>query len=117
METSGPAMFQKRDAAFVYQTIKVSTHGRAIVDPAGFRSYKPGLPRMPSVVHRVRSRDALTEEEYIICTPVVLGFCLRTKKWGGFAISRLLDLEWNPQAFQDLVLEERAKKLVHPLIK
>lgn len=55
---------------------------------------------MPSVVHRVRSRDALTEEEYIICTPVVLGFCLRTKKWGGFAISRLLDLEWNPQAFK-----------------
>lgn len=86
-------MFQKRDAAFVYQTIKVSTHGRAIVDPAGSRSYNPGLPRMPSVVHRVRSRDALTEEEYIICTPVVLGFCLGSKKWGGFAISRLLDLE------------------------
>lgn len=97
--------------------MKVSTHGRAIVDPAMFRSYNPGLPRMPSVVHRVRSRDALTEE-YIICTPVVLGLCLGTKKWGGFAISRLLDLlKWNPQAFQDLVLEERAKKLVHSLIK
>lgn len=117
METSGPAMFQKRDAAFIYHTIKVSTHGRTIVDPAGFRSYNPGLPRMPSVVHRVRSRDALAEEEYIICTPVVLGLCLGTKKWGGFAISRLLDLRWNPQPFQDLVREERAKKLVHSLIK
>lgn len=116
METSGPAMLRKR-LSYGYKTSKFLSRGRAIIDPDGFQTYNPNLPTMPSPVHSVRSLDALTDEEYMVCTPVVLGFCRGTKQWGGFAISRLPDVKWNSQAFQELVLEEIAKRLVHSMIK
>ena len=81
METSGPAMFEKRDSLRRAHAYKFSSNGRAIVDPASFRSSNPNIEFMPRV-HRSLSRDRLTEEELLICTPVALGFCFGNKKWG-----------------------------------
>ncbi|KAJ3957198.1 hypothetical protein N0V92_006230 [Colletotrichum tropicale] len=61
--------------------------------------------------------QSLTEEQLIICTPVMLGVCFGTSKWGAFAMSRLADVKWNHQAFEDLVLEKPTKMLVRSMVK
>ncbi|KAF5010744.1 hypothetical protein FDECE_3099 [Fusarium decemcellulare] len=116
MNTSGPAMFETQNYLRETQAYKFSSNGRTIVDPASFRSSNPNIDFAPRV-YRALSRDHLTEEELLICTPVALGFCLGNKKWGGFAMSRLLDVNWNDQAFQDLVLEQKTKKLILSMVK
>ncbi|KAK1965454.1 P-loop containing nucleoside triphosphate hydrolase protein [Colletotrichum sublineola] len=116
MQTSGPAMFEKRTTLWEPCPIKFASFGRMIIDPAAFRSTNPNIDFMPEV-HRGLSREELKEEELIVCTPVVFGFCFGNKKWGGFAMSRLLDVKWNDQAFHDLVLDKPTKMLVHSLVK
>ncbi|KAH0432949.1 hypothetical protein CcaCcLH18_06064 [Colletotrichum camelliae] len=116
METSGSAMFEKRTNRWEAYQIKFPSHGRMIVDPAGFRSVNPNIAFIPEV-HARLPRESLTEEQLIICTPVVLGFCFGNSKWGGFAMSRLIDVKLNHQAFDDLVLEKSTKTLVHSMVK
>ncbi|KAK0743541.1 P-loop containing nucleoside triphosphate hydrolase protein [Schizothecium vesticola] len=118
METSGPAMFEKRlPSNWRAVPYKFSSHGRAIVDVSGFRSFNANLESMPPRVHRTLSRDGLTYEQLLICTPVILGFCFGNKKWGGFGLSRLRDVTWNDQVFHDLVLAKPSKTLVHAMVK
>ncbi|KAF4854571.1 Nuclear valosin-containing protein-like [Colletotrichum siamense] len=116
METNGPAMFENRTTRWEPYPVKFASHGRMIIDPAGFRSVNPNITFLPEV-HAGLSRDNLTDEELIICTPVALGFCFGNSKWGGFAMSRLRDVKWNDQAFEDLVLEEPTKMLVRSMVK
>ncbi len=80
-QTSGPAMAEKRDARFKPHIYKFTSHGRAIIDPAGFRSSKSNAVFLPEV-HRELSRSDLTDEQLILCTPVALGFSFGDKTWG-----------------------------------
>lgn len=52
-----------------------------MVDAAAFRLFKR-YSGINSQVHRKLNPNALTEEQYLICTPVLLGFCFGTKSWG-----------------------------------
>ncbi len=81
METRGPAMFEKRDPLGDPEPYKFTSCGRMIIDPAGFKAFNPNIDFMPEVIREL-SRDKLTDEEYIICTPVAFGFCFGNKKWG-----------------------------------
>lgn len=117
MEVSGPAMSETRDGNYRAHPFQFHTLGRAIVDPAGFRLFQPNQEFLPPDVHKQLSREGLTEEQLMICTPVTIGFCFGNKRWGGFSISRLLEVEWNDQAFRDLVMDKSSKMLVHSLIK
>lgn len=92
METSGPAMFEKRDSRRQPHVYKFSSHGRTIIDPAGFRSFNPNINFMPDV-HKGLSRDTLTEEELVICAPLAFGFCLGNKKWGMWLIRDWMALD------------------------
>lgn len=81
MTTTGPAMFERMDINRRPIPYSFNSHGRAIIDPAGFRTFNPNLAIMPEV-YRVLTRSQLTDEQFIICTPVGLGFCFGAKKWG-----------------------------------
>ncbi|KAK3389893.1 P-loop containing nucleoside triphosphate hydrolase protein [Podospora didyma] len=116
MQTSGPAMAEKRDVTYVPHPVKFTTHGRVIVDPAGFRAFNPDVCFIPDVI-RALSRDRLTEEQLMICTPVTFGFSFGDKKWGGFSMSRLTPITWNEQAFQELVMDPQTKMLIHSMVK
>lgn len=85
METSGPAMFEKRDSQEEAHVFKFASQGRTIIDPAGFRSFNPNIEFMPDV-HRGLSRQELTDEQLIVSTPVAFGFCFGNKKWGRWLI-------------------------------
>ncbi|KAF4997172.1 hypothetical protein FGRMN_4067 [Fusarium graminum] len=62
--------------------------------------------------------DALefTDEEYLIASPVVLGFAFSEKQWLELAISGVNDIKWDEKAWDSLVLEDDTKELIKALV-
>lgn len=54
-----------------------------MVDPES--SFEYSGQHGQSVYHRL-DPEKLSEEDYLICTPVLLGFCFTTKAWGTLRI-------------------------------
>lgn len=95
---------------------KYRAYGRVMIDPGAFRMFKPDSSlNLP--VSTPLKRAELEEEQYIICTPVVIGFCFGTKQWGGFALDHLRDVSWSLEPFDRLVLDNRHKELIHALVE
>ncbi|KAF5666353.1 AAA family ATPase [Fusarium heterosporum] len=79
------------------------------------------LDRLPSKKGEVAEDgddDALefTDEEYLIASPVVLGFAFSEKQWLELAVSGVNDIEWNEKAWDSLVLEADTKELIKALV-
>lgn len=53
-----------------------------------------------------------TDEEYLIASPVVLGFSFGEKLWLEFTVSGIKDISWNDKAYESLVLEPKTKETV-----
>jgi len=118
-EVSGPACEERRSFGERPETkiYKSNSYGRVMIDPTVFRLFEPNNIINTPVYSALEERKNLKDEEYLICTPVVLGFCLGTKMWGGFALDRLRDVVWSGEAFAGLVLGEKQKRLVHALVQ
>ena len=53
-----------------------------------------------------------SEEEYLISSPVVLGFAFSEKLWLEFTVSGIKEIQWNEGAYESLVLEPKTKDIV-----
>ena len=53
-----------------------------------------------------------SDEEYLIASPVVLGFSFNEKIWLEFTVSGIKEIEWNEDAYDSLVLENKTKEIV-----
>ncbi|PBK92858.1 P-loop containing nucleoside triphosphate hydrolase protein [Armillaria gallica] len=119
---SGPALTKAQpltkvtDSEVKEERQKVSVYGRVMIDPVAFRLFEPNTT-YNIVVRKGMDRDMLTDEQYMICNPVALGFSFGTKMWGGFALDRLVDVDWSDESFNSLVLGEKQKKLIYALVK
>ncbi|CAM1511017.1 Fc.00g085300.m01.CDS01 [Cosmosporella sp. VM-42] len=58
-----------------------------------------------------------TDEEYLIASPVVLGFAFSEKQWLEFTVSGVKDIKWNEKAWDSLVLEDGTKDLIKALVE
>lgn len=58
-----------------------------------------------------------TDEEYLIASPVVLGFAFAEKLWLEFTVSGIKDIVWNEGAYDSLVLEDNTKDIVKALVE
>jgi SpoVK/Ycf46/Vps4 family AAA+-type ATPase len=58
------------------------------------------------------TRQVLTDEQKLICTPVVRGYSLRDKQWLNFFVDSLQDIVFNTRAFESLVLPSDEKELI-----
>ncbi|KAJ2904467.1 hypothetical protein MKZ38_007998 [Zalerion maritima] len=58
-----------------------------------------------------------TDEEYLIASPVVLGFAFAEKLWLEFTVSGIKEIQWNQQAYESLVLEPKTKDIVKALVE
>ncbi|KAL1836360.1 hypothetical protein VTJ49DRAFT_5252 [Mycothermus thermophilus] len=58
-----------------------------------------------------------TDEEYLIASPVVLGFAFAEKLWLEFTVSGIKDIQWNNGAYESLVLEPKTKDIVKALVE
>ncbi|TQV90683.1 hypothetical protein V2A60_006894 [Cordyceps javanica] len=59
---------------------------------------------------------ALTDEDYILASPVVLGFAFAEKQWLEFKVANVSEVKWNDQAWDSLVLEPETKDLIKALV-
>jgi len=87
-----------------------------MISPIAFRQFGPAASYNPEV-RKPMARAKLTDDQYAICTPILLGFSFERKSWGAFAMSRLQDVVWNDDAFRALVLGARQKKLIDALVR
>ncbi|KAI0491148.1 P-loop containing nucleoside triphosphate hydrolase protein [Xylaria cf. heliscus] len=57
-------------------------------------------------------RRPLTEEQLLLCTPVIRGYALRPKLWLEFFVDSVSEIVFNENAFDSLVLPEGNKSLI-----
>lgn len=58
----------------------------------------------------------LTDEQYLLASPVVLGFAFADKQWLEFKVSDVKDIKWNDRAWDSLVLDPETKDLIQALV-
>ncbi|KAL7275470.1 hypothetical protein RUND412_001577 [Rhizina undulata] len=61
--------------------------------------------------------EEMTEEELLLCSPTVLGFSFSDKLWVEFAVEHVGEINFNPNAFESLVLPEAQKTIVRALVE
>ncbi|KAG6003254.1 hypothetical protein E4U43_000943 [Claviceps pusilla] len=60
---------------------------------------------------------AFTDDDYLIASPVVLGFSFSEKQWLEFSVARIGEVKWNEDAWASLVLPSETKDLIKALVK
>ncbi|KAG8526543.1 uncharacterized protein KY384_008744 [Bacidia gigantensis] len=58
-----------------------------------------------------------TDTDYLIASPVTLGFSFSEKLWLEFAVSGISDIQWNDSAFDNLILPDDQKTIVKALVE
>lgn len=58
----------------------------------------------------------LTDEDYILASPVVLGFAFAEKQWLEFKVANVDEVKWNDQAWPSLVIPDATKDLIQALV-
>jgi hypothetical protein len=59
----------------------------------------------------------LTDEQCMMATPWLRGMDLKTKEWGQFFVDELCHIEWNEDAFDNLVLPAEDKALTWDFVE
>ena len=57
-----------------------------------------------------------TNDEYLIASPVVLGFCFNKKLWLEITVHGIREISWNEKAFDSLVLPIEKKNVIKSLV-
>ncbi|KAJ9130684.1 AAA family ATPase [Pleurostoma richardsiae] len=101
-----------------------------VVDATSFKESKPNYPR-PRVLTKGKDRglgcdDAtkragieptqLDDEDFLVCSPTVLGFCLETKKFLEFAVAYISDVKWSGVSFDDVKIPDTRKDAIKALM-
>ncbi|TRX97310.1 hypothetical protein FHL15_001588 [Xylaria flabelliformis] len=62
-------------------------------------------------------RNEPPDEKFeLLLPPTIKGFNMRRKKWYDLMADRVNDVEWNKEAFQNMVINRKAKDLVQALV-
>ena len=85
------------------------------VDTDGNEVRKEDIEEIPGQETAVERE--FTEEEFLIASPVVLGFAFSEKLWLEFTVSGINEIEWNEGAFESLVLPNNQKAIVKALVE
>lgn len=95
---------------------KVNFHGRVIIDHAVYDQIVPSNQMIARLLMTI-SKEALTEDQILTLPSMLYGFSLGDKTWGGFAVSRLSNVEWDDTVWASLVLPPKKKDLICTLVK
>jgi len=66
----------------------------------------------PPGTNKAKPVPEFSDEEYLIASPVVLGFAFAEKLWLEFTVSGVKEIQWNETAYESLVLEPKTKDIV-----
>jgi hypothetical protein len=86
-------------------------------DSGAEEDYDGGEDSMPLDGHFADEEDAakhapLTEEQKLICSPLLRGYSLKSKLWLNFFVNCVKEIEWQKDAFDRLVLPKNQKELI-----
>lgn len=95
---------------------KVNFHGRVIIDHAVYDQIVPTNQMIAKILVTI-PKEALTEDQILTLPSTLYGFSLGDKTWGGFAVSRLSNVEWDDTVWESLVLPATKKSLIRTLVK
>ena len=116
MEISGSAMREIRSSRHEPREVRFFSLGKMIVDPKSFRLFEPDA-EYNLAVYQALDREKLDDDQLAISNPICLGFCFSAKMWGGYALDRCRDVVWQNDAFQQLVLSQSRKQMLHSLVR
>ncbi|KAF5689154.1 AAA family [Fusarium denticulatum] len=125
---------QYRGFAFSFdnegEIVKRHVEGRIMVDPVGFRKHNPNHPQ-PTIqnVNPIQETSgpfnwtesfgsetmASQDEEFLICGPTVLGFCLDNNKFFEFSVGGISDIMWLPSSYHNVMIPDAQKKVIRAL--
>ncbi|KAL2200201.1 hypothetical protein P885DRAFT_74036 [Corynascus similis CBS 632.67] len=85
----------------------------------GHQHETDGAPETPPSDSGSRTKPVpeFSDEEYLIASPVVLGFAFAEKLWLEFTVSGIKEIQWNETAYESLVLEPKTKDIVKALVE
>lgn len=92
-----------------YQLVQIE------VDAEGNVVQKEDINELPG--QESTKEHEFTEEEFLIASPVVLGFAFSEKLWLELTISGINAIDWNEGAYDSLVLPENQKAIVKALVQ
>ncbi len=61
--------------------------------------------------------DYMTKDEYLICTDKITGYSLDEKRWGFFNVDLIQPVDFNDDAFDQLVIDPQSKSLISSLVR
>ncbi|KAK8052294.1 ATPase family AAA domain-containing protein 3A-like [Apiospora rasikravindrae] len=93
------------------QLDKVEGQGHKDDDPKKDKATATGTTATASKI------PEFSDEEYLIASPVVLGFAFGEKLWLEFTVSGIKDIVWNEHAYDSLVREPNKKEIVQALVE
>lgn len=110
-ETDQPIMKWKlvKDEDDHYQVVQIELDGDGNV------TQKEDINELPGQ-YETKERE-FTEEEFLIASPVVLGFAFSEKLWLELTVSGINHIEWNEGAYDSLVLPDHQKSIVKALVQ
>lgn len=62
-------------------------------------------------------KGGLPEAQRIYCSPWVKGYALKSKQWVSVLVAGVTDISWNDDVFNNLVLDEGYKRLIHGFVR
>ncbi|KAI0176477.1 P-loop containing nucleoside triphosphate hydrolase protein [Hypoxylon sp. FL1284] len=80
--------------------------GRVILDRKTFAEEQP----------LGKSKVKMMEPNPVLCPPYTLGYSLSRKTWCRFLTANIRDVEWDPSAWESLILPNKEKRLLKALI-
>lgn len=92
-----------------YQVVEIE------VDEDGNAVRKEDINELPGQ-EGAKDRE-FTEEEFLIASPVVLGFAFSEKLWLELTVSGINAIDWNEGAYDSLVLPDNQKAIVKALVQ
>lgn len=102
-----------------YKLIKDENDRYAVVevelDADGNEMHKEDIEEIPGQEATIERE--FTREEFLIASPVVLGFAFSEKLWLEFTVSGINEIDWNEGAFNSLVLPDNQKAIVKALVE
>lgn len=104
-----------------YESKHIMVKGRVMIDGKQFSLMRPaGSPNLlysqPKYDVKSNRHKDIPHEELAISSHQVMGFSLANKKWGFFRIELVQDIEYNDNAFDQLILPRLQKDMVKALI-
>ncbi|KAL9107038.1 MAG: hypothetical protein Q9227_007984 [Pyrenula ochraceoflavens] len=115
---------QKLFTKVYYDTYSVE--GRVMIDPANYFWHSEDFSRVGEPLEDIleiqgdhefeanahTATHGLSEEQLMLCMPVVRGYCLTTKNWAIFNVDGIEEIQWNDQPMEKLVIAENRKRLL-----